>query len=366
MANKKFLIGQLGRFGDCLYATTVAKQIKTDFPDSHITWAIENKFKSVLKKNPHVDDIWVIESGEWDTFKDEAQKRKLNGQYDELVFTQWVPEWKNYDGTIRSSTFRGYSRPITVSVNPVIRLGTDEIDHVKEFAKRHNLTNYSKVILFECAPNSGQSFVDMHFALTVAELVTKKIDNICFVLSGPNPLSHINPRIIDASQLTFRENAELTKYCTLLIGCSSGITWLSTSDWAKKIDTLQLLTRTGTLYTGLKYDFEYWNISTDNVIEVTLNDVNYVVDCVSCIIQTNFQTAKKQFDEIYKPAYRNFRPVISSIMWCKQKRRFQSIKKVILIHKERNPYLNTGLLTCLSIFEVIKFFVISLYSSNKN
>src|SRR5687768_14844075 len=124
---KRFLIGQLACFGDCLYATAVARQIKQDFPDSHITWAVASKYKSILALNPHVDEIWEIEvlnndfyDKGWADFELQAKQRKARGEYDELVFTQ-IPNanWKNFDGTIRSSILRGYKKPINVPVEPV-------------------------------------------------------------------------------------------------------------------------------------------------------------------------------------------------------------------------------------------------------
>lgn len=92
---RKFLIGQLASFGDCLYATTVIKQLKIDHPDCHITWAIADKYKSILNLNPHVDQVCAIPLVNndyyhigWMKFKAEALKRKNEGVYDELVFTQ--------------------------------------------------------------------------------------------------------------------------------------------------------------------------------------------------------------------------------------------------------------------------------------
>ena len=57
---KRILLGQLGSFGDCLYATTVARQIKVDFPECHLTWAIGSPYRSILDNSPDVDDIWEV------------------------------------------------------------------------------------------------------------------------------------------------------------------------------------------------------------------------------------------------------------------------------------------------------------------
>src|ERR1700712_4612811 len=108
---KKFLIGQLASFGDCLYATAIAKQIKNDYPESHITWAVAAKYKSILKLNPHVDAIWEVEFlpddnnlTAWRKFKNKALQRKANGEFDEIIFSPIAPDnWIHFNGTIRGS-----------------------------------------------------------------------------------------------------------------------------------------------------------------------------------------------------------------------------------------------------------------------
>ena len=59
------LIGQLGANGDCLYATTLARQIKADFPECELTWAVASACAHILVNNPHVDDVWVWKVDDW-------------------------------------------------------------------------------------------------------------------------------------------------------------------------------------------------------------------------------------------------------------------------------------------------------------
>src|SRR5512138_3038540 len=46
MVQRRVLLGQLEANGDCVYATTVARQIKTDNPDCHLTWAIGSRCRN--------------------------------------------------------------------------------------------------------------------------------------------------------------------------------------------------------------------------------------------------------------------------------------------------------------------------------
>ena len=61
---QKILLVQLFSNGDCLYATTVARQIKKDFPNCHLTWAIANFCKAIIFNNPYIDEIREV-TQEW-------------------------------------------------------------------------------------------------------------------------------------------------------------------------------------------------------------------------------------------------------------------------------------------------------------
>ena len=75
-----------------------------------------------------------------------------------------------------------------------------------------------------------------------------------------------DPHIISGHTLSFRENAELTKYCSLLVGCSSGITWLATSDWAKPLPMIQLLRKDKGVYASVVHDHEHFGLAGGDLI----------------------------------------------------------------------------------------------------
>jgi hypothetical protein len=320
---KKFLIGQLACFGDCLYATTIAKQIKNDFPDAHITWAISTKYKAAIFNNPHIDSIWEIDIKNndfydinWDIFVKEAKEKQKQGVFDELIFSQ-IPKanWHNFDGMIRSSILNNYQKPINVDIRPIIRLTTEEVNNVKKFIEQNNINQYKNVILFECAPGTGQSFVNINLAIHIAQNITKEFKDTCFVLSSPQKISANNPQIADASTLTFRENAELANYANLMIGCSSGITWLSTSDWVnKKLKTLQLLTNNYGLYAGMEYEHNYWGVNTDHIIEMADVQQLEVEKCIKEILTQDFNKVKTKFHQIIKPNYQHFEFALKELL----------------------------------------------------
>lgn len=309
---KRILLMQLGSFGDCLYATSVAKQIKIDSPGCHLTWAIGSIYKSVLSGNPDVDEIWELPIGcrndlldKWQEFKDIATQRKNGGDFDEVYFTQVFPNNINhFDGTLRTSIYRGYPKPITTSVAPLIQLLPNEIDNVANFIRKHRIEKPNKLVLFECAAHSGQSFVTPVFASDVANEIIKEMPDVRIIMSSNvKDLLLGDERIIDGSVLSFRENAELTKYCTLFVGCSSGISWLCTSGWAKPLPMIQLLEKSTSCYASMVHDHEYFGLPTTHIVEMTNCPVSTVVECIKVAISDGIGTAKTKFHQQIKPTF---------------------------------------------------------------
>ena len=314
VSRKKILLGHLGSFGDCLYATTIARQIKFDFPGCHLTWAIGSMYRSIIYLNPYVDDVWEIPAAgvgeiiiEWQKFEREAVERKTRGDFDEVFLTQIVPgNLRNYDGTIRSSTFRNYPGNITVPITPVLRLSTAEVENVRRFAAERKLSEKKPVILFECVPRSGQSSTNLEYALDVVKQVVSSLPSVCVILSSHLSFASNDDRIIDGSVLSFRENAELTKYCTVLVGSSSGISWLCTSDWAKRLPMIQLIKPDAFCFASVVYDHEYFSLPCDSIIEMKDSNPGRLVQCIVSAIEDDFVRAKSVFHEKLSMSYRYY------------------------------------------------------------
>lgn len=302
---QRILLGHLSARGDCLYATAIARQIKVDYPGCFLTWGISSMCRDVLKGNPDVDEIWEFSMqnhGEmtpaWQAFEEEVANRYRNGDFDEVFLTQISPNnFHNFDGTVRLSIFRAYPRPITVPITPVMNLLPQEVEKVKEFATIHRLTDRKYVILFECSSNSGQSFVTPDYALEIAKNLLLKLPDTIIILASAIPVNSGDERIISSSNLSFRDHAELSKYCSLLVGCSSGISWLCTSDWAKPLPTIQLLAASTSVYASMIHDFEYWGQSTEQVIEMTDCAVDQLVDCIYLALTQGITVARPQYHQ---------------------------------------------------------------------
>ncbi|PCJ01423.1 MAG: hypothetical protein COB15_00430 [Flavobacteriales bacterium] len=306
---ENILIVHLVSNGDCLMATTLARQIKSDYPECQLTWAVSFKCKQVLLNNPYIDEIWEINYSDqdspienvWNNLKEEIKTRN----YSQVHYTQIFPDNELfYDGTTRSTTFNVYPNKITVPVQPIIRLFENEIDAVKKFVSKFQLDKYEHKIIFECTPSSGQSEMNLEIAISISEILTRKIESLIVVISTHVNFESPNDRIVNGSELSFRENAELSNYCSFLIGCSSGISWLLTSDWSKKLPTLQILNGEayGFSFASISYDFKYWNLNTDHIIETDIIDTNEISELVLDAL-VNFENAKKYHHKIFKPNY---------------------------------------------------------------
>jgi hypothetical protein len=318
---KRFLIVQHGCFGDCLFATALPRQIKNDYEGSHVTWAVSPQYKSILKHNPFIDCLLDIDiSGgnyfdkKWRQLEKEMLLKKESGEFDEVIFSQVLPyNWQHFNGTIRHTILSSYKNPITVPVQPTLELTDEEILNVKNFSESNNLSAYKHVILIECTAGSGQSKMDMGFSLSLAEAYADRKD-ICFIISTHKPLPKKSDKIFDASSLSFRENAELTKYCTLLIGCSSGITWLATSSAAKRLPMIQLLDSSYMIFAGVAYDHQLWNLDNNHILERISYSVVTTKEILDDVIANGFDVAKEKYHEIYRPNYKNFAFVVKSVL----------------------------------------------------
>lgn len=300
------LLGQLGSNGDCLYATTIARQIKHDFPGCHLTWAISSLCKRVILNNPDVDDIWELPVDHWQdmdrqwmAFETEAWRRVAKGDFDHAFMTQICPNYfHHYDGTIRPSQFRNYPKPITVPVETVIDVTDDEKQRVDDWLGTHHVDAFGKIVLFECSSKSGQSFMTPAMAVKIAKKVIKTLPDVCFILSTHEQLGLDHPQIIHGGELSLRETTRLTHHVDLFVGCGSGVTVVATSGGAKPaLPNIQILEKDTSVFASFKHDFEYFNKPSDHFLETTRNDVNQLARTIETSLADGLPTARSRFGE---------------------------------------------------------------------
>jgi hypothetical protein len=332
---RRILLVQLYSNGDCLYATAVARQIKTDYPGCHLTWLIAGFCQHIIDLNPYVDQVLVtddVPKNDVITFrklKKKVFKEKKEGLWDEVFITHNMDDNQAlYDGTIRGMVFRAYPKPISVPIQPILVLSEEEKGNVKKFADKNKLSQFRNVILWEYAPQSGQSVLSFEFVQHVAASLTQHPD-VCVILSSANKFSG-SERIFDGSTLSVRENAELTYYCTLLIGCSSGITWLSTSTGAKQLPMLQLLDPQAYFRNAPSTDFTRYGIVTGELIELINFNEDKVVEVVNSMIENGIPVTKEKYNEPLPVQFKTTRKVVYNMLCYLQ---FGAIAKHYTINK---------------------------------
>ena len=304
----RILLGQLISNGDCLYATAIARQIKQDFPGCHLTWAVSSLCRRTIEENPWIDSIWEVPvegwadeflRASWNSFMLQALERYEQGLYDFVFFTQIYPgNPHHFEGTVRPSIFLGYPGKITVPLEPSLVLRTEEVENVRNFARHNRLQDFEQVILFECSSKSGQSDVTPEFAYRAAEAIVGRAAGRCAFILGSHHAAQPSPEgIIDGSILTLREMAELTNYCTLLIGCSSGISCVSTSTWAKPLPKIQMLSSQCAMFASSAHDYQYFDLPASHVIEMFDADIERLVGCFVSFLEHGWENTRAIYHE---------------------------------------------------------------------
>lgn len=333
--HNKILLVQLFSNGDCLYATTIARQIKQDYPGCHLTWAVAGFCRSILEGNPYIDAILEINDvpkndvTAFRRLKKRLHTEKRNGLWKELFITHIMDNNQAYyDGCIRTTIFHAYPHPVTISNTPVLSISEIEKNKVREFVRLHSINKYDHVILFEFAPQSGQLPITKEIALKIAENLSSN-ENVAVILSSAHKVMHPNKNIIDGSALTLRETAALTLYCTLLIGCSSGITWIATSDAAKLLPMIQLVNPYTDWVNPVSRDFKRFGKSTDLIIDIIDLNEQIIVDCVQEAL-TNFSNAKRIYNQVIPLHFKTTRKIVYNLLCYLQ---FKAIRTHIRINR---------------------------------
>jgi ADP-heptose:LPS heptosyltransferase len=320
----KILLVQLGSNGDCLFVTTIAKQIKEiDYPGCKLTWMIGSNCSHIIENNHFIDEKIIIPIKDindlWykrNHINDTIQEETINYNFDKIFITDFTKEnSKLRFGTTRSTLYRCYNHKITISPEPLVFLNKQEIENVYNFCYKNLIIKDGNNILFECSPQSGQSNISLEKAIKISELVLSNKNDLKIILSSNIKFTHSNKNIIDASVLSIRENAELVNYCNLMIGCSSGLTWLATSNWSKKIPMIQLISphfKNGIIPASVKTDFEYLGLPLNSIIELYDPNDKLISECIISVYQYGFNFSRKLFDQYSFKMFKNNRLLFES------------------------------------------------------
>ena len=88
------LIVKLGSIGDIIHTLPSLNAIKNVFPDSKISWIVEEKSKEILLGNKNIDKLYIVDTRRWrkDIFKP-------------VLFLSVIKEVKGFFNTLRNENF---------------------------------------------------------------------------------------------------------------------------------------------------------------------------------------------------------------------------------------------------------------------
>ncbi|MBC7874908.1 MAG: hypothetical protein H7Y01_12975, partial [Ferruginibacter sp.] len=159
---------------------------------------------------------------------------------------------------------------------------------------------------------SGQSLLSFDFVMKTATRITQ-LPGTCVILSSANSFPGTET-VMDGSSLSVRENAALTHYCSLLIGCSSGITWLSTSSAARQLPMLQLLDPQAYFRNAPSVDFARYGISVKELIELVQFDEELIFQAIKTIAAEGIIAAKEKFNQPLPVQFNTTRKVVYNLL----------------------------------------------------
>ncbi len=340
--NQRILLIQLFSNGDCLYATTIAKQIKIDTPNCTLQWLVLKPYTAILKNNPYIDELIVLDKIS-DENADDTYNRAINlaeqkikdEQTDKYYFSQILGDnISNYDGCLRRSIFRGYNKTITVDKSPILVLDEEEKNRALTFAQNNNLAKYTNVLLFETSPLSGQTNLSEKEIIEIACAINN-LEGTCIILSSYKSFDINLPNVFDGSTLSIRETVALTHFCTHLVGCSSGITWASISTAGKQLPMLQLLNANAYYFNPPSIDFKFSNIDETNVIELYNFTPSLVIDVVKTMLFENVANAREKFNQSVKNKFKIYRGIVHNFL---AKGKIKLLKKFITINLKEHGW----------------------------
>ncbi len=343
MQGLAILLVQLGSNGDCLFVTTLARQIKEiDYPGCHLTWMIASSYKQVIENNPYVDEIFEIDAPTREAMIEQRSKipELINeaGQrrkYHEVFVTDFSHNVQNWYGTTRSCLFRNYPKRIVTDIRPDIFLTESEISNVRNFCTLKDIRQDTLNILMESSPQSGQSRMTTETALEMAKELIKKFSNLRIVISTKEGIPEEHPCIIDGSVLTWKENAELINHCNLLVGCSSGISWLGTSRYCKTIPSIQNIDPGywgGKMSVSFIDDYRFFNADSSHIIELHNPEISTLQQCIESVLNNGIQKTKRKYRDHVGAIFVNKKFLNESYMTPRQK---QTIKRILFF---KEPY----------------------------
>lgn len=247
----KILLVNFGAYGDILNSTPIAKHFKLEDSSNHITWMTRKKYVSAIKNNKYIDEILTPKEDHLNInpntfgYNVEMTVKLMNEiknlkQYNKILFTAPY-SWTNFNNEFnvnKHSLLQIIKTKLSGIENflcdfiPVALLTAEEEQEAVQF---FNSLTGNKKILIEHENFSNQTPFNKSYVQSLCEQINNK--NFDLIFSGKSEPSYVNEfktkYSINFHTYTdsFMSNAKLYNLCDYFIGCCSGLTCLTHSDY---------------------------------------------------------------------------------------------------------------------------------------
>ena len=119
MSQKRIMFAMLRTMGDVILGTTIARELRRDFPDARIVFYTDKAYEELLANNPHVDEVMALDQWHWNQLFLEMASGKYDAVYAPYQMRPECNSWHQREDTRHQHLVdfywrrMGMHRPIT-------------------------------------------------------------------------------------------------------------------------------------------------------------------------------------------------------------------------------------------------------------
>lgn len=248
MKNDEVVIVNFGAFGDIINSTPIAKHYSLE--GYKVYFVTRKKYSDVLKNNRFIDKIYCFEekintNNVSMTF---SSKNKIQQIFKGKKIIYSAPYMSpKYDGSTRSNLL-SIIKEETSSIQkwlcdfmPIIELTEEQKAEAISF---FSCLPSRKTILVEYEYYSSQSYFNLDMLSKALEEIQEDLNLIFTGKKYPHEITEMQIKFNNHNFYhytgSFMSNAEIYNLCDVFIGCSSGITCLTSSDYCMSAKAIRI------------------------------------------------------------------------------------------------------------------------------
>lgn len=243
----RIAIVQGGAWGDNINSTLMLRPILDKYPNCTIDVHTSTKYGNAFDNNPYITNIIRHQTHDKNSSIDIARTlpTSISSKYDIVVapHPMFRPgKWNSVKNPhLGENLILSWVRQLEEleieynEIETVLRLTDSEKEIADQFIT--TLPN-NKNVLMEIHGESGQTFWDHNWTITVGEYFCKKGYNLLISnLDNRADIKHLTTRYNNAKWVggyTIRQCAQIFNYCHIFISVSSGLSNACNTNWCKK------------------------------------------------------------------------------------------------------------------------------------